>query len=136
MKESGAIYLDSYGWEKPSWFANKGMKEDYNFKRTNAFTYVQKECENVQNNVGVLDLSTFAKYEIFGKDSGIFFRIACAQIKYPKREGSIVLDTYTELKKVAFRSELTITRLPNNVFYVLSSTASEIRDFDWFNHTS
>jgi dimethylglycine dehydrogenase len=32
------------------------------------------------------------------------------------------------------QSELTITRLPNNKFYVLSSTASEIRDLDWFNH--
>jgi len=66
LKESGAMYLDSYGWEKPCWFAKKGMKEEYSFKRTNAFTYVQKECENVQNNVGVLDLSTFAKYEISG----------------------------------------------------------------------
>ncbi len=32
------------------------------------------------------------------------------------------------------QSELTITRLANNNFYVLSSTASEIRDLDWFNH--
>ena len=55
------MYLDSYGWEKPCWFAKKGMKEEYGFKRTNAFPYVQKECENIQSNVGVLDLSTFAK---------------------------------------------------------------------------
>jgi len=37
-------------------------------------------------------------------------------------------------EKGRIQSELTITRLPNNVFYVLSSTASEIRDLDWFNH--
>ena len=36
-------------------------------------------------------------------------------------------------EKGRIQSELTITRLPNNLFYVLSSTASEIRDFDWFN---
>jgi len=35
--------------------------------------------------------------------------------------------------KGRIQSELTITRFPNNTFYVLSSTASEIRDFDWFN---
>jgi len=35
--------------------------------------------------------------------------------------------------KGRIQSELTITRLPNNLFYVLSATASEIRDFDWFN---
>ena len=132
LKESGAMYLDSYGWEKPCWFAKKGMKEEYGFKRTNAFTHVQKECENVQNNVGVLDLSTFAKYEISGKESESFLDRLCAN-RIPKKEGSIVL-THMLNEKGRIQTELTITRFPNNVFYVLSSTASEIRDLDWFNH--
>jgi len=131
LKESGAMYLDSYGWEKPCWFAKKGMKEEYGFKRTNAFTYVQKECENVQNNVGVLDLSTFAKYEISGKDSEAFLERLCAN-RIPKKDGSIIL-THMLNSKGRIQSELTITRFPNNIFYVLSSTASEIRDLDWFN---
>ena len=108
------------------------MKEEYGFKRTNAFSYVQKECEGVQNNVGVLDLSTFAKYEISGKDSESFLDKLCAN-KIPKKDGSIVLSHMLN-EKGRIQSELTITRLPNNIFYVLSSTASEIRDFDWFNH--
>ena len=131
LKESGAMYLDSYGWEKPCWFAKKGMKEEYGFKRTNAFTYVQKECENVQNNVGILDLSTFAKYEISGKDSETFLERLCAN-RIPKKDGSIIL-THMLNSKGRIQSELTITRFPNNIFYVLSSTASEIRDLDWFN---
>jgi len=131
LKESGAMYLDSYGWEKPCWFAKQGMKEEYGFKRTNAFTYVQKECENVQNNVGVLDLSTFAKYEISGRGSESFLDRLCAN-RIPKKDGSIVL-THMLNEKGRIQTELTITRFPNNVFYVLSSTASEIRDLDWFN---
>ena len=132
LKELGAVFLDSYGWEKPCWFGKKGMKEDYGFKRTNAFSYVQKECENVQNNVGVLDLSTFAKYEISGKDSEYFLDRLCSN-KIPKKDGSIVLSHMLN-EKGRIQSELTITRFPNNSFYVLSSTASEIRDLDWFNH--
>ena len=132
LKNFGALYLDSYGWEKPCWFGKKGMKEEYGFKRTNAFTYVQKECENVQNNVGVLDLSTFAKYEISGKDSETFLERLCAN-RIPKKDGSIIL-THMLNSKGRIQSELTITRFPNNLFYALSSTASEIRDFDWFNH--
>ena len=131
LKDLGAIYLDSYGWEKPCWFAKPGMREEYSFKRSNAFTYVQKECENVQNNVGLLDLSTFAKYEISGKDSESFLDRLCAN-RIPKKDGSIVL-THMLNEKGRIQTELTITRFPNNVFYVLSSTASEIRDFDWFN---
>lgn len=131
LKNSGAMYLDSFGWEKPTWFAKSGMKEEYSFKRSNAFTYVQRECENVQNNVGVLDLSTFAKYEISGKGSETFLERLCAN-RIPKKDGSIIL-THMLNSKGRIQSELTITRFPNNIFYVLSSTASEIRDFDWFN---
>jgi len=131
LKNSGAMYLDSFGWEKPTWFEKSGIKEEYSFKRSNAFTYVQKECENVQNNVGVLDLSTFAKYEISGKDSETFLERLCAN-RIPKKDGSIIL-THMLNSKGRIQSELTITRFPNNIFYVLSSTASEIRDFDWFN---
>jgi len=131
LKNLGAMYLDSFGWEKPTWFAKSDMKEEYSFKRTNASTYVQKECENVQNNVGVLDLSTFAKYEISGKDSEKFLERLCAN-RIPKKDGSIIL-THMLNSKGRIQSELTITRFPNNIFYVLSSTASEIRDFDWFN---
>ena len=132
LKDMGAMYLDTYGWEKPTWFAKPGMKEEYSFKRSNAFPYVQKECENVQNNVGILDLSTFAKYEIKGKDSETYLDRLCANL-IPKKEGSIAL-AHTLNKIGRIQSELTITRLTNNKFYVLSSTASEIRDLDWFNH--
>ena len=132
LKDLGAIYLDSYGWEKPCWFAKPGMREEYSFKRSNAFTYVQKECENIQNNVGILDLSTFAKYEISGDDSETFLNRLCANT-IPKKDESIIL-THMLNEKGRIQSELTITRLPNNLFYVLSSTASEIRDLDWFNH--
>ena len=79
----------------------------------------------------ILDLSTFAKYEISGKNSESFLDRLCAN-RIPKKDGSIVL-THMLNEKGRIQTELTITRFPNNVFYVLSSTASEIRDFDWFN---
>ena len=81
---------------------------------------------------GILDLSTFAKYEISGKDSETFLERLCAN-RIPKKDGSIIL-THMLNSKGRIQSELTITRFPNNIFYVLSSTASEIRDLDWFNH--
>ena len=132
LKDKGALFLDSYGWEKPIWFAKPGIKEEYSFKRSNAFPYVQKECENVQNNVGIIDLSTFAKYEISGDDSQTYLNRLCAN-SIPKKEGSIILGhTLNNIGRI--QSELTITKLNNNNFYILSSTTSEIRDLDWFNH--
>ena len=132
LKDMGAVYLDTYGWEKPIWFAKPGTKEEYSFKRSNAFPYVQKECENVQNNVGILDLSTFAKYEIKGSDSEAYLDRLCAN-RIPKKDGGIILGhTLNNIGRI--QSELTITRISKDNFYVLSSTASEIRDLDWFNH--
>ena len=132
LKDMGAVYLDSYGWEKPLWFGKPGMKEEYSFKRSNAFSYIQKECESVHNNVGILDLSTFAKFEIKGNNSEAYLNRLCANT-IPKKDGGIILGhTLNEIARI--QSELTITRLSKDNFYVLSSTASEIRDLDWFNH--
>ena len=130
LKDQGAQFIDNYGWEKPKWFANNDEKEIFSYKRNNSFNYVKKECENVYNNVGLLDLSTFAKYEISGKKSEEFLERLCANI-IPKQDGSIIL-THILNEKGRIQSELTITRFPNNIFYVLSSTASEFRDLDWF----
>jgi len=108
------------------------MKEEYSFKRSNAFPYIQKECENVQNNAGILDLSTFAKYEINGNGSEEYLNRLCANT-IPKKDGGIILGhTLNNIGRI--QSELTITKLSKDNFYVLSSTASEIRDLDWFNH--
>jgi len=132
LQDQGALFIDAFGWERPKWFAKYGMQEEYSFKRSNAFPYVQKECEAVQNSVGILDLSTFSKYEVSGEHSEAFLDRLCAN-QIPKKDGSIVL-THMLNDKGRIQSELTITRLPNNLFYILSSTASEIRDLDWFNH--
>tara|TARA_Y100000590_G_scaffold109920_1_gene125314 strand:- start:383 stop:2803 length:2421 start_codon:yes stop_codon:yes gene_type:complete len=130
LKDQGAIYIDNYGWEKPKWFSKNGEKEKYSYKRNNSFDYVKQECENVQNNVGILDLSTFAKYEISGDDCKNFLERLCAN-KIPEKDGSIILSHMLN-EKGRIQSELTITRFNNKKFYILSSTASEFRDLDWF----
>ena len=90
LKDQGAQFIDNYGWEKPKWFSDNNEKENYSYRRNNSFNYVKNECENVYNNVGLLDLSTFAKYEISGRNSEEFLERLCAN-KIPQQEGSIIL---------------------------------------------
>ncbi|PPR50444.1 MAG: 4-methylaminobutanoate oxidase (formaldehyde-forming) [Alphaproteobacteria bacterium MarineAlpha5_Bin5] len=130
LRAHGAQFIDNYGWEKPKWFSPNKEKEEYSYKRNNSFNFVKKECENVHSNVGLLDLSTFSKYEISGKDSKNFLERLCAN-KIPEKDESIIL-THMLNEKGRIQSELTITRFSNNNFYVLSSTSSELRDLDWF----
>ena len=84
-----------------------------------------------QINVGIIDLSTFSKYEIIGEDCKSFLDRLCSNT-IPKKDGSIVL-THTHNNIGRIQSELTITKVKNNHYYVLSAALSEIRDLDWFN---
>ena len=132
LKEKGAEYFDIYGWEKPAWFNKENIKEELSYKRNNIFKIIQNECEHVHQHVGIIDLSTFSKYEINGKDSFKFLdRISVNKV--PKKDGSIVL-THVLNDIGRIQTELTLTKLKENSYYALSGATSEIRDLDWFNH--
>ena len=132
LKAKGAEYFDLYGWEKPAWFNKGNIKEELSYKRNNIFKIIQNECEHVHQHVGIIDLSTFSKYEINGKDSFKFLdRISVNKV--PKKDGSIVL-THVLNDIGRIQTELTLTKLKENSYYALSGATSEIRDLDWFNH--
>ena len=132
LKDKGAEYFDLYGWEKPDWFNKENIKEVLSYKRNNVFQFIKNECEHVHNNVGVIDLSTFSKFEITGEDSYQFLNRLCSN-KIPKKDGSIVL-THVLNDIGRIQTELTVTKLKDNRYYALSAAISEIRDLDWFNH--
>jgi len=131
LKEKGAEYFDLYGWEKPAWFNKDNIKEELSYKRNNLFPIIQKECLHVHNNVGLIDLSTFSKYEITGEDSYNFLERLCVN-RVPKKDGSIVL-THLLNDIGRIQTELTLTKLKDNHYYALSGAVSEIRDLDWLN---
>lgn len=130
LKNKGAEYFDIYGWEKPAWFNHEQIKENLSFKRNNIFSSIQKECEHVHNHVGIIDLSTFSKFEIIGEDSFNFLDRLCVN-RIPKKNGSIVLThLLSEIGRI--QSEFTIIKLKEHLYYGLSAASSEIRDLDWF----
>ena len=66
LKNLGAVFGQKFGWERANWFAPAGVeqKDDWSFRRSNWFEHVGNECENVQSNVGILDMTAFAKCRI------------------------------------------------------------------------
>ena len=50
------MFGQKFGWERANWFAPAGVeqKDDWSFRRSNWFAHVGNECQNVQNNVGIL----------------------------------------------------------------------------------
>jgi dimethylglycine dehydrogenase len=129
LAAKGAQFADVFGWERAKWFAPPGESEQYSFRRNNTFEVVQKECKAVRERVGLLDLSSFSKYDIVGKDAEAYLNRLNAN-RIPRRDGGIVLShMLTELGGI--ECEATITRFAADRFYVLSAAVAELHDLDW-----
>lgn len=128
LQAAGAVYGETYGWERPKWFSLDGRREESGYHRTNVFEVVAAEVQAVEQRVGVLDLSGFAKYEVTGPDAEAFLNRICAN-RMPKKQGGIgLVHPLSRLGRIY--GEMTVTRLADDHFYCLSAAAAEQRDWD------
>lgn len=135
LKSEGAQYAQIFGWERARWYDKSGEGETYSFRRSNWWNAVRAEALAVRERVGLMDLSTFSKFAVKGKDAQAFLDRICAN-KIPTKDGGIILGHL--LNENGFiESELTITRLAQDHFYVLSAAAAQLYDHDqlsWRSH--
>jgi dimethylglycine dehydrogenase len=155
MKALGAVFGSVYGWERPNWFAPKGYalsdadlakpdvllnenhppaaegerpREKWSFRRSNYFDFVGAECRNVHENVGLQDMSAFAKFEVSGPGAERWLDSILTN-RIPKTAGRVSL-TYLLTRRGGVRAEFTLTRLGPQRFYLVSAGALETHDFD------
>jgi dimethylglycine dehydrogenase len=128
LKALGAQFQQVMGWERPRWFDPSGGGENCSFRRSNWWEPVRDECLAVRNSVGLTDLSTFAKYDVRGRDAAAFLdRLAANAV--PRRDGGIALaHLLTDSGRI--KSEMTITRLAPDHFFVLSAATAQLQDHD------
>jgi dimethylglycine dehydrogenase len=131
MKDLGAVFGQKFGWERPNFFATDGMKQkdDWSFRRSNWFKAMEKECKNVKENVGLLDMTAFAKCRIKGPKAEEFLDNLVAN-KLPKKIGRINL-CHALNTKGGVHSEFTIMREADDSFYLVSAGAFQRLDHDW-----
>jgi dimethylglycine dehydrogenase len=128
LEKKGAQFSQVFGWERPRWYARSGEREAYSFRRSNWWEAVREEALAVRERVGLMDLSSFAKYEVRGKDAPAFLDRICAN-KLPARDGGIVLGHLLD-EHGLIQSEMTITRLHAEHFYLVSAAVAELHDLD------
>ena len=133
MKKLGAVFGHKFGWERPNFFATDGMeqKDHWSFRRSNWFKAVEKECKNVKENVGLLDMTAFAKCRIKGPNAESFLDNLIAN-KLPKSVGRINL-CHALNTNGGVHSEFTIMREAEDSFYLVSAGAFQRLDHDWIN---
>jgi len=128
LARKGGVYTEANGWERPKWFSPDGREEEPGFKHNNVFGVVAEECRAVRERVGILDLSSFAKYEVTGSDAEAFLNRVVAN-RIPRKDGGIGLAHYLS-PNGRIAGESTITRLSGHHYYLLSGAAAEDRDLD------
>ncbi|MBM3599696.1 MAG: FAD-dependent oxidoreductase [Alphaproteobacteria bacterium] len=131
MKALGAVFGQKFGWERPNWFAPKGVEQRdvWSFRRTNYFPHVGAECRHVHEKVGLLDMTAFAKYEAFGPGVDAWLDRLVAN-RLPKSVGRLGL-VHMLSKNGGVRSEFTVLREGANQFYLVGAGAFERHDWDY-----
>lgn len=133
MKALGAVFGQKFGWERPNWFAPQGVpqQDHWSFRRSRWFEHVGEECRNVTENVGLLDLSAFAKCRISGPGAEAFLDGLVAN-RLPKAVGRLVL-AHALAPAGGVHSEFTILREGAESFYLVSAAAYQRLDHDWLH---
>lgn len=130
LRERGAVMGFRFGWERPLWFAPPGVEpaDELTFRTPNWLEHVAAECRAVRERVGVLDQTSFAKYEVRGPGARAFLDRLCAN-RLPERDGRIVVTQMLD-DAGGIQCDLTITRLTEDRWYVVSAAATEVHDLD------
>jgi len=131
LKNLGAVFGQKFGWERANFFATDGMeqKDDWSFRRSKWFKAVEKECKNVKENVGLLDMTAFAKCRIKGSKAEEFLDYLVAN-KLPKKIGRVNL-CHALNTKGGVHSEFTIMKEAEASYYLVSAGAFQRLDHDW-----
>ena len=131
LQAAGAVFGSKLGWERPNWFAAAGTpaQDVYSMGRQNWFAAVGAEHAHVRQAVGVFDQSSFAKYEVSGPGAAAALDHICAGdiLKAPGRV------TYTQClnSRGGIECDLTVARLSEDRFYVVTGTGFRSHDADW-----
>jgi dimethylglycine dehydrogenase len=130
LTRAGAVWGVAGGWERANWFDTDATRtpETLTFRKSNAFDAIGAECRAVREAVGVIDLSSFAKWEIKGPGALPFLEHALANAM-PKRDGRVTLAHALD-ENGRFCSEFTVARLARDHFYLCGPAFSERHDED------
>ncbi|MFZ8940834.1 MAG: GcvT family protein [Gemmobacter sp.] len=131
LQAAGAVFGSKLGWERPNWFAPAGTaaRDVYSMGRQNWFAPVGAEHAHVREAVGIFDQSSFAKYEVTGRDAGRALDWICAG-NVAKPPGRV---TYTQLlnSRGGIEADLTVARLADDRFYIVTGTGFRTHDLAW-----
>ncbi|WP_020592790.1 GcvT family protein [Kiloniella laminariae] len=131
LEKANACFGEMAGWERANWFAPEGVEPEYEYSwgRQNWHDYCGTECKAARENVTLFDMSSFGKFMVQGKDAvSVLNRISGANVDVVN--GKMVYTQWLN-ERGGIEADLTVTRLEDNKFMVLSSGGTQYRDWNY-----
>ena len=133
---AGAVWGETAGWERPNWFADESQPKayEYSYGKQNWHDNMVRECMRVREAVGLFDQTSFAKARVEGPDAlDVLNRISVANI-----DATIHKAIYTQWcnHNGGIEADLTVTRMSEDGFFVVTAAAAENRDFTWLRRAA
>ena len=131
LAAKGASFGSKLGWERPNWFARPGSdpKDVYSYGRQNWFDAVGEEHRAARERVAVFDQSSFAKFEVRGRDAAAALDYLCAgEVTRPPGR-----TTYTQMLNArgGIECDLTVSRFAPELYFIVTGTGFRTHDFAW-----
>lgn len=131
LKAQGAVFGELAGWERANWFAKPEQEREYRYswKRQNWFENAAAEQHAIRNNVGMYDMSSFGKLRVEGKGAEAFLNYVCGNdMAVPV--GRIVYTQFLN-NRGGIEADVTVTRLSETAFIVVTPAATRLADQTW-----
>ncbi len=131
LVSAGACHGEAYGWERPNWYAPEGIEAryEYSYGRQNWFNHSAAEHQAVREGVALFDLSSFAKFRFEGRDAAAVLDRVCAN-KVDVSLGRVIYTQWLN-EQGGIEADLTVTRLSETAFLIVTAAETEVRDFYW-----
>ena len=131
--DEGACFGEVGGYERANWFSRNGESAQYkySYKRQNWFDFYAAEHLSIRESVGIYDISSFGKFQVKGKNAMKTLQfLSCADVDVAP--GNVVYTQWLN-DRGGIEADLTISRLDETNFHVITSISSLMRDWSYLN---
>jgi 4-methylaminobutanoate oxidase (formaldehyde-forming) len=136
LKDFGAVFGHKNGWERVNYFdpgkpwRQAGAEQkNWGWTRPPSFDLVAEEVRAARERVALFDMTSFGKIDVRGRNAlGFLQRLAANDLDRPV--GSIVYTQFLN-PKGGIESDVTVTRVAENEFRLISGTSFVAGDMGW-----
>jgi len=127
----GACFGEVAGWERANWYAPEGVEPayEYSYGRQNWFEHSAAEHRAVRDGVGIFDQTSFGKILVQGRDAATALNRLCTA-DVAVEPGRVVYTQWLN-ERGGVESDVTVTRLDERSFLVITTGTSTVRDLEW-----